>query len=134
MNTIKLYGHSDDCIEVDGLVKGCDEFGGDRAVVVCVPTGDRFLVRYGEDGRPVWRVTHEHVSRQLVVDIEQVPDGDNPDPYTDRATVSGPIDNVEIWRHWPPRTQEIRDRLERYLESGLDDEETVRVWETLGRP
>lgn len=134
MSKITIYGASDDLIEVDGKVAGCDEFNGDRGVVVCEPTGDRFLVRYGGNERAVWDIDHEHASGRLTVAIAKAPPGDDPEPYTDTATVSGDIQRVCFWETWPPTAEETRTRVERAIEAGLSDEEIAKVWEALGSP
>ena len=139
MNKIVIYGVSDDLIEVDGNVQGCDEYysGTQKGTVVCLPTEDRFTVNYGARG--VWEVAHEHVSGKLQVEITKAPPEDDPDPYTDTATVTGDIQRVEfwkLWKSWPPSTREIRERMETHLEDfhRWDDETVRRVWEALGRP
>jgi hypothetical protein len=133
---IVIYGASDDLIEVVGRVRGCDEYlGGDEGrAVVLDPTGDVFRVTYGPDGRAVWRVDHVTISGSLRVEIERAPDGDDPDPYTDRATVTGDIDRVRVFDSWPPTDQEVEERVLRKIEDGLADHETRAVWEALGRP
>lgn len=134
MQTIKIYGASDDLIEVEGGANGCDEFNGEDGIIVIEPTGDRFRVKYGADNRAVWDVTHEHVSGLLQVSIEEAPEGDDPDPYTDTATVTGDIQSVRFWESWPPRISEIRERVERAMENRLSDDVIKRVWEALGSP
>lgn len=133
--TIVIYGASDDLIEIEGGGLD-DEHGGDKGTVVLLPAGDRFDVRYGEGGRAVWTVEHAHASGALVVAIEKAPADDDPDPYTDRATVTGEIERVQFWKSWPPTMREIRGR----VESAMDDMRRVpddvmrRVWEALGSP
>jgi hypothetical protein len=136
MQTIKIYGASDDLIEVEGGADGCDEFNGEEGVIVLQPTGDRFRVKYGVDNRAVWDVTHEHVSGQLQVSIEEAPEGDDPDPYTDTAVVTGDIQLVRFWENWPPTIGEIRERVEKALEDPrhLSNDVIKRVWEALGSP
>jgi len=136
MKTIKIYGGSDDLIECEGNADGCDEFNGEEGVIVLQPTGDRFHVKYGVDDRAVWDVTHEHVSGQLKVSIVEAPPGDDPDPYTDTATVTGDIQSVRFWKSWPPKISEIRDRVEKAMDDQreIDDEVIKRVWEALGSP
>ena len=80
-------------------------------------------------------MTHEHISGQLQVSIVEAPEGDDPDPYTDTATVTGDIQVVSFWKSWPPSINEIRDRVERHMEDRrLSDEVVKRVWEALGSP
>lgn len=132
MAKIKIYGHSDDCVEVDGSVKGCDEYGYDKAVVILEPSGDRFLIEYGGVG--VWCIQHDHISGLLNVVIDRAPEEDDPDPYTDTATVSGEIERVRVYGTWPVTASEIRQRVDQQFDRGLSDAEYLLVWEALGNP
>jgi hypothetical protein len=131
--TIRIYGASDDLVEIEGgdLTDefGCYDTGG---VVVLLPSGDRFDVRYGDRG--VWEIEHAHATGALTVSIEKAPPGDEPDPYTDRATVTGDIARVQFWKAWPPTAREIRGRVERAWGEDINDEVMLRVWEALGAP
>jgi hypothetical protein len=97
-------------------------------VVVCFPTGDRFAVHYGDRG--VWEVTHENDTGKLSVQIEKAPSDDDPDPYTDTATVRGDIQRVECWGSWPPKIREVRDRVADRIDV-MSDDEARRVWAVL---
>lgn len=129
MTTIRISGASDDLVNVEGAVPGCDEYGyyGGHAVAVCFPSEDRFAVNYDDHG--VWRVTHTHESGTLTVQVRKAEMG--PPDDVDHATVSGVIDRVEVWREWPPPIDEVRDRIERRLDNGLTDDELRRVWRAL---
>lgn len=137
---IKIFGYSDDMIEVEGSsdINGCDEFGGRNGHIVLMPTGDRFRVKYGAERPGVWSVTHEHDSGRLRVAIDKAPPGDDPDPYTDTAIVEGTIESVRFWRNWPPSSREILERVENHLENSntrtWSDDMVRRVWEALGEP
>lgn len=123
--TVVIYGHSDDCVEVEGSVPGCDEYGAylaDDRHVVLLPSCDVIRIRYGVGDRPVWSIDHEVRSGLLHVDVMRAPDGDDPDPYTDRATVRGNIERVEVWKNWPPADSEIRDLLDQRLQDGIPRE------------
>lgn len=124
MKTIVIYGASDDLVEVEcSDRKLSDEFSGgsDKGEYVVVRTElsdhdmgsvlDVFKVHYGKDSRAVWNVEHETVSGHLKVEIVRAPPGDDPEPYTDKATVTGNIVSVDCWPNWPPTE---RDRLERW--------------------
>lgn len=134
MQKVKIYGASDDLVEVDGDVDGADEFCCEEGVIAFAPSGDLFHVKYGEDG--VWDITHKHASGRLQVSIIQAPTGDDPEPYTDVAMVSGDIHSVRFWKSWPPSITEIRERIMKRLDewSMLSDDTVKRVWEALGSP
>jgi hypothetical protein len=129
MQTITIYGASDDLVEVDGNVKGCDEYYYSEAVIVLEPTQDRFRIKY--DG--VWRVSYEHVTGLLRYHVELAPEDDE-DNYTDKATVSGDIARVTVYSSWPVSSGEIRRRVEERFDRGLTDAQCAVVWEALGRP
>lgn len=83
MDTVTIYGASDDLIEVEGVIR--EEFGhydDDPALVTC-SDGTALRVVYDHDG--IWRVTP--VARgtgELVVTQCAATDSD----YTDRATIT----------------------------------------------
>lgn len=113
--TIKIYGASDDLIEVEGDFE--DEWGAghDDAGYVELSTGDVFFVRYEDDG--VWRVKHHVVSGKVEVRNDPCPplneEGENDDDrYTDECVVHGDIEWVDCWEEWPPPEDEMRGRVE----------------------
>ncbi len=119
--TVVVYGASDDLIEVEGTARGCDEYGGGDKPrrVVMLPSGDVFRVEYGADGRGVWSIEHEVRSGQLSVAIERAPEGDDPEPYTDKLTASGVIERVEVCESWPMQLSELRDRVQIAFDNGV---------------
>lgn len=141
MEQIKIYGASDDLVEVEcvvGEVKGCDEYSGGNDQtrrVILHPTGDVFTVKYGRGEDGVWVVEHEVNSGKLDVRIERAPEGGEPDPYTDTFHVSGEIARVESWFSWPPSADELRAEVETMLDNGavddLNDWETKRLYRLL---
>jgi hypothetical protein len=83
MDTVTIYGASDDLIEVDGAIE--EEFAArmDGAALVTCSDGTALRVVYDDDG--IWRVTP--VARgagDLVVTQCAATDDD----YTDRATIT----------------------------------------------
>lgn len=117
MTTIKIYGASDDLIEVDGPRPFNDEWGaggneGCAVGYVELSTGDVFRVAYAEGERGTWAVTHHVRSGRLnAVVITPAPDGEDPDPYTDIAEVTGGIEWVDCWPTWPPHEETMRERV-----------------------
>lgn len=87
MNTIKLYGASDDLIEVEGDVSGCDEYNGADAHFVLVGASAQTRIRVWYTARGVWAIsaapTDEDVA-MLPVSINNAETG-----YSAEATVEG---------------------------------------------
>jgi hypothetical protein len=82
---IKIYGASDDLIEVEGNIN--EEFGVDGGELFAFSDGTVLRVAYSQAG--VWRVSP--VARgSAVLTITQAPEDDDRD-YTDRATLDGTI-------------------------------------------
>lgn len=132
---IKISGHSDDIIEVEGDIS--------EMCIVVFPSLDVFRVTYGLNNRGVWTVEHETASGKLTVRIDRAPDGDDPEPYTDLAHVSGHIERVEHWTTWPPMADEIRERVEDFFDGtrhcaqgseGLTDDQVKRIWAIINEP
>lgn len=109
MKTIRIYGASDDLIEVDGDIR--DEGGGPGFVELS--TGDVFRVDYEDSG--CWNVYH-HTEPGPLTRLESVEivrkDAEDEDGYTGHATVTGPIEWVDFWHEWPPSHQQLEDRVE----------------------
>jgi hypothetical protein len=144
MATIKIYGASDDLIEVEGDVPGCNEFNSfDAPLFIELGTADVFKVEYTAQG--VWVITHQEKGalRQLgSVLHEPHGDGEDPEPHTDIVTISGPIGWVEAWESYPPTVNEKRGKLGRLLaddEDGFDrdrllsDEDIGDMWKCVAR-
>lgn len=131
MNTIKIYGASDDLIEVEGDVPGCDEYGSEAGVVE-LSTGDAFRIRYTDDG--VWTVDLIHGDCRSIR-IEKVPhgDGDDPEPYTDTVTITGEIEWVRFCPQWPmdaaAKRFVARDWLDRFELSDLPERIASDIYE-----
>ncbi len=138
MATIKIYGSSDDLVEVEGSVPGCNEFGTyNRPLYVELSTGDVFKVEY--TGVGVWEVTH-HVNAGVGgVTWSKINHGagDDPEPYTDTVTASGAIEWVEAWESYPPTPEEMKTKMAYMLgecdesidsEGILNNDEVRAVW------
>lgn len=133
MNVVKIYGASDDLIEIDGEVKGCDEYSPDDDIgYVELSTGDVFKVEYTKGG--TWRVSHLLDSKKLQVEIEKCPEDDDPDPYTDTATVRGEIAWVDLWNTWPPSMEEVQAKGWHSLENGIPAKHAKAIYELLNGP
>ncbi len=127
---ITIYGLSDDLVEVEGEI-GDEWGGGDDPSFVVLSTGDRFSVTYGDRG--VWVVEHVEISGECKVSIERAPEGEDPDPYTDKVTVTGPFTWVDCWRTWPPEDEQVRERLEGRLDDLVGDPLMAAYKATRGR-
>lgn len=74
MKTIRIYGASDDCIEVEGDFSD-EGYAYDKPGNVTLSTGDVFSVVYGSAGQSdaTWHVEHTHNSGLCTVTIERAP-------------------------------------------------------------
>lgn len=119
MATVKIYGASDDLVEVEGDVPGCNEFysiGAPLFIEICCGAGgyiDVFKVEYTRKG--VWLVTHTEKGglRATGGTVQKSPHGkgDDPEPCTDTVTITGRIEWVEAWESYPPTPGEMRKKI-----------------------
>lgn len=131
MSQVTIYGASDDLIEVEGTIT--DEFGASRddEGYVVFSTGDVFRVSYNERG--VWDVEHSVTSGELEVEITKAPPGEDPEPYTDHAEVSGDFTWVDCWPTYPPEDEHVQERLKDNIE-GLSGDALMAAYNAaLGR-
>lgn len=135
MISIKIYGQSDDLIEVEGDLS--DEFyAHDGPNFVELSTGDVLCIYYGADG--IWRIDHQVDTNTCDVHIETLPDefeDDDPDPYTEIARILGPIEWVDCWDEWPVSKRCLINALEiADLGARMEDLSTdtlKRIWAEL---
>lgn len=134
--TVKIYGASDDLVEVEGDVPGCNEYAAfDAPRYVEFSTGDVFKVWYDDEG--CWRVVHERAAGVGGATCSIVLATGAEDIYTDTATVTGEFEWVEVWESYPPEVAEMRVKLGRAIADGdddidhdriLTDDEVGRIW------
>ena len=139
MDTIKIYGASDDNVEVEGTVPGCGEYDCyDHPLWVQLSTGDVFKVEYIDQG--VWKVDHIAKSRKKVQVVKEPHgEGEDPEPYTETVTVTGvKIDWVETWKEWPITEDAIGDKVAKFFDLGDHEElpdltgsEIMKIWEVV---
>ncbi|MFO0806054.1 MAG: hypothetical protein U0791_23360 [Gemmataceae bacterium] len=133
--TVTITGYSDDLIEVRGNVRGCDEYSGwNGPGFVEFDSGDVFRIEYTKGG--MWKIKH-HVQAEgskLRVEIAECPEGDDPEPYTDTATVKGPISWVDFWDTWPPSLDEVKGKVTTRLEDGITAEQARDIFVALNGP
>jgi hypothetical protein len=144
MKTVTISGCSDDLVEIEGDVPGCDEINiWDKPVFVEFSNGLAFKVEYTERG--VWNVDQIQHGGSLadgtVIGKEPHGEGDDPKPYSDVVSVTGPIEWVEVWHHYPP---DIHDYAEKVTEAFdlkdagdlpdyLTNDDIVQIWGILSR-
>jgi hypothetical protein len=86
MSTIELYGASDDLIEVEGDIAGCDEYNADDAHFVLTGVdGSALWIRVWYTRRGVWAIA----LAPLDEDVPMLPASVTGDRYTAKAIVSG---------------------------------------------
>ncbi len=143
MATVKIYGASDDLVEVEGGCAGCNEYNAiDTVLFIEFSTGDVWEVEYTSDG--VWEV-NSHAKGVLQnppkgtkgVSITKEPhgEGDDPEPHTETLTVTGPFQWVEAWEVYPPDRDEYLRKIEEAINDGerlladdLSDDDVRAVW------
>lgn len=83
--TVMIYGASDDLVEVEGVIPGCDEYSEapGRFIVIGETGSTRVTIQYNEDG--VWAVTLSPLDE----DTPMLPAVIDSDRYTARATFNG---------------------------------------------
>lgn len=83
--SIKIYGHSDDCVEIDGDIR--EEFNpasDDEMSYLAFSDGTLLSIKYGEEG--LWRINQLQAGSSTYSKVEATdPDGD----YSDRVELSG---------------------------------------------
>lgn len=133
MATVKIYGASDDLVEVEGDVNGCNEYGSfDKATYIHLSTGDVFKAEYTDEG--VWKVDRfRNGKKKLSIAKEPHADGDDPDPYTDTVTITGDIKWVDVWSNWPPSQKDIEEKVRKFFEDqdDLSELQAKAVYESL---
>jgi hypothetical protein len=94
METVRVYGASDDLIEVEGPAPVSDEFsGGEKPKFVGFSDGTVLRVVYADDG--CWRVTREVEGAAQYAHTPAV--GADDDNYSDVATlIGGPFTRVKV--------------------------------------
>lgn len=65
---VSFYGASDDLIEVEGTIPGCDEYNSEREVFVLA--GLRICVEYGARG--CWGIAVEQIDEEVLVTAEDM--------------------------------------------------------------
>lgn len=104
MATIKIYGASDDLVEIEGAIAGCDEYDfyrdepdpDKRWGYIATSDGSVIRIGYGVDDTACWRV---EVERQGAAATHKTQTGDDeaegpgpigsPPPYSDVLAVAG---------------------------------------------
>lgn len=112
--TIKIYGASDDLVEVEGKASGCDEFGfyatGKPGYLAC-SDGTVLRVCYAGDKTGCWRVAVEQAGAAAFEMVrkgdEDADEQDGVPGYSDLATLTGVIDKVRRFGMYPWKTGAI---------------------------
>lgn len=129
--TVTIYGASDDLVEVRGKVPGCDEHAlYDSPGYVEMSTGDVFKVEYTDAG--CWEVNQFTGPANSPIKVDKVPHppGDDPEPYTDKVTITGPIVWVQFWDDWPVTDAMKVSALAQEYETTTAAEDAL-MWEVL---
>ena len=95
---IKIYGRSDDLVEIDGDIQ--EEFGcynkceEGKGVIVACSDGSLWSVRYGDGDLAIWRVTPLSKGSAPYEKFEAT--SDDGDYYSDVVTINGDISWVSF--------------------------------------
>lgn len=103
-STVTLYGASDDLIEIEGDVSGCDEYNAEDEHFVLVGTEAKVRVRVWFTRRGVWAIAVAPCDE----DVPMLPVQITGSGYSARAVV----DDVHLVIHEAKRLTENEDRNE----------------------
>lgn len=116
MKKIRIYGASDDLIEVEGDIQAEGSPRADQPGYVVLNTGDVFS--FGMDPEGTWLVKHIVVSTPpLWVDMLKHPV--SPEGYSEVAVIEGKFESLIILQSWPIDEEELQDLLEEALERSI---------------
>lgn len=117
IQTVKIYGGSDDLIEIEGKIKGCDEYNGDLGYVE-LSSGDVFKIEYTKE--VVWKVDrfgcNGSGTGKISITKEPHGEGDDPEPYTDTVTITGELEWVIFSESWPIKRADKIRRIQRWID------------------
>lgn len=88
MSQLKIYGASDDLIEIEGSITEefyCPDVGDDRGAYIAISDGTLLSVSYTGDG--LWKISTFSVGEKTTLAIESATDID--DNYSDRVILDG---------------------------------------------
>lgn len=113
MKNIKIYGHSDDCIEITGDISDEGYVGNNNIGYVELSTGDVFKVHYTKEG--VWRISKvdneiNNVNYNLIV-CHYDEENEEESGYTDQMYIVGKIEWIKFWKNWPVSRDEYIERI-----------------------
>jgi hypothetical protein len=143
MKTVKIYGCSDDLVEIEGDVPGCNEYNIiDKPLYVELDLGDVFKVEYTNEG--VWCIDHlfkgglKATGGSFTKEQHENSDSSN---YSDKVTITGKIGWIDTWEQFPPETDEIREKISRMIgDDGrfdvdriLNDQEILDIYGIVSR-
>lgn len=74
MKHVKVYGSSDDLMEIEGDVPGCDEYNGEHGAWTVA--GLRIALRYGDNG--CWHIKVGQIDEDVAVTAENLTLSINP--------------------------------------------------------
>lgn len=91
MTTVKVYGQSDDLIELDGDLQdeiGCYGADDENGSLVAFSDGTVLRITYGANNEGFWRITRLVVG---TAEYTHTPGQDDVDDYSDVVTLEGDI-------------------------------------------
>lgn len=135
IRTITIWGNSDDLVEIEGTVPGCDEYGhyGEGPAYVELSTGTVFSIEYTSGA---WSVNLREVPIEGESVQAMIIAAATEDDYTDRAVITGPIEWVRFWIAWPPSPKEkaeVASAWQAKLGDELPDQVGAELYDVLWR-
>lgn len=86
MNTVTIYGSSDDLIEVEGAIREEFYLESEGTSYIGFSDGTVLSIEYTDKG--IWRIYREHTGSALFEKTEAI---DSESEYSDRVTLTGDI-------------------------------------------
>lgn len=119
MNTVTIYGSSDDLIEVEGDIS--EEFGHDNGFLF-FDDGTIVQVEYNNGG--VWRINI--IEGPAKIKSHQQPCG--PEEYSEKMTLEGEFKTVDCFRNNPPDRDDFSERLDDFTPSDFSCDQLRRIY------
>lgn len=136
---IKIYGCSDDNVEVEGDIR--DEFGAYSPVTLIFSNGTHIRAEYCPGNYPGWKLEVLKVGtgecKRTPCPMDAKGELLNEDNYTDIIELSTKIEWIECWDTYPPTQSELLEKIEQIVEEGnirtFDTDKLLKIYRMLAR-
>lgn len=129
-NRIKIYGASDDLIEVEDEQNGLDEHGSYSPKHVRFSDGTRLRCEYAPDGYGGnWKIDVVKVGTATILHTPVDLKAEDPEPHSDVVELSGEgLHIVSVGTEIEPTRKEIAKALEDFDASDYSDDQLKRIY------